>query len=241
MAASKGLAIITGASSGIGKATAVKLSQDGYSLLLIARRVELCNELNLPNCLAEKVDITNYDAFAAAVAKAEEKFGPTQVMVNNAGVMLLGQIAEQDPNEWATMVSVNITGLLNGTKLVLAGMIKRESGTIVNVSSIAGRKTFPDHAVYCATKFAVHGFTEAVREETSKHNVRFVCIAPGVCETELLGHTTNDKIVDNYKAWKGTFKVLESVDVANAISYAVNQPPHVCIREIVIGPTKQPA
>lgn len=137
------------------------------------------------------------------------------------------------------MINVNIVGLLNGVKAVLAGMVERGDGVVVNISSIAGRKTFPNHSVYCATKFAVHAVTESIREEVSSSNVRVVCIAPGVVTTELLGHTTDSSIIDGYEDWKKTFKALEAVDVANCISFAVNQPPHVCIREIVIGPTGQ--
>mmetsp|Transcript_20204 Transcript_20204/g.34393 ORF Transcript_20204/g.34393 Transcript_20204/m.34393 type:complete len:240 (+) Transcript_20204:61-780(+) len=236
---SKGLVVITGASSGIGAATAKQLSEEGHPLLLIARRVEKCEELNLPKTMCAKVDVCDLKAFEEAVKKAEAEYGPTEVMVNNAGVMLLGDVASQDPSEWTTMINVNIMGVLNGIKSVINGMIERKSGTVVNVSSIAGRKGFPNHAVYCATKFGVHALTETIREETAKHNLRFVTIAPGVVETELLGHTTSEEIVSGYKDWKNTIEVLTPEDIARSISFAVHQPQHVCIREIVIGPTKQ--
>lgn len=234
-----GLIVITGASSGIGAAAARQLSSEGHPLLLLARRVEKCEELSLPNSMSVKLDVTDLESFKAAVAKAEEEYGPTEAIINNAGVMLLGNPATQDPTEWSTMINVNIMGVLNGIRSVIAGMIERKRGTVVNVSSIAGRKTFPNHAVYCATKFAVHALTENIREETAPHNLRFVTIAPGVVETELLGHTTDNQVLDGYKQWKSTIDVLTSEDIARSISFAIHQPDHVCIREIVIGPTKQ--
>jgi NADP-dependent 3-hydroxy acid dehydrogenase YdfG len=137
------------------------------------------------------------------------------------------------------MLDVNVMGVLLCMNAVLGGMYERKSGIVLNVSSIAGRKSFPNHAVYCGTKFAVHALTETIREEASKYGVRCTTIAPGVVETELLSHTTDEKIIDGYKEWKKDMKVLEAVDIARSISFAAAQPPHVCIREIVIGPTAQ--
>jgi len=237
---SKGLIVITGASSGIGEACARAFSGAGHPLLLLARRVERMEALGLPNCMCRKLDVTDGAAFNAAVAEAEAAHGPAECLINNAGVMLLGQIQDQDPAEWATMLSVNVTGVLNGMRAVLGGMLERKRGTIVNVSSIAGVKAFPNHAAYCATKFAVHGLTETVRQECASAGVRCVIVAPGVVETELLGHTTSDKIKDDYRSWKTTMgKALEAVDIANVVLFAFQQPQHVCLREIVIGPTQQ--
>ena len=239
----KPLVVITGASSGIGLATAKLLSERGHALLLLARRVDRMTALNLPNTLCRAVDVTERQAIAAAVAEAEEKFGPVDAMVNNAGVMLLGNIDDQNPNEWEQMLDVNVKGLLNGVHAVTKGMIARKAGTIINISSIAGRKTFPNHTVYVGTKFAVHGLSENLREELSAHNVRVVVIAPGAVETELLSHTTNDDIKSGYQSWKEDMggKVLSPEDVAHAIEYAYSQPQYVCIREIVLAATRQGA
>ncbi len=118
----------------------------------------------------------------------------------------------------------------------------RQHGTIINVSSIAGRKTFPDHVAYCGSKFAVHAISENLREEVSSHNVRVITIAPGAVETELLGHTTSASIREGYEAWKRTMgPVLRAEDVADAIRYAYEAPQNVCIREIVLAATHQPA
>ena len=238
----KKLVVITGASSGIGKATAIKLSAEGHPLLLIARRVELLEELNLPNTLCRSVDVTDVSTMKAAVAEAEAMYGKVDLIVNNAGVMLLGDASTQDINEWDRMLDTNVKGVLNGIHVVLQDMIERNDGTIINISSIAGRKTFPNHAVYCGTKFAVHAISENIREEVAKHNVRVTVIAPGVVETNLLGHTTSEEIKAGYTDWKkqiggGIFPE----DVANAIHFAYSQPQYVCIREIVLAQTKQEA
>ncbi|AXY03264.1 SDR family oxidoreductase [Vibrio alfacsensis] len=232
--------VITGASSGIGEAIARRLSDEGHPLLLLARRVERLEALNLPNTLCEKVDVTDKSSFEAAIAKAEDKFGPADALVNNAGVMLLGQIDVQDASEWKRMFDVNVLGLLYGMQSVLAPMKARNSGTIINISSIAGKKTFPDHAAYCGTKFAVHAISENVREEVAAYNVRVTTIAPGAVETELLSHTTSQDIKDGYDAWKVDMGgVLAADDIARAVVFAYQQPQNVCIREIALAPTKQ--
>ncbi|MGL5956935.1 MAG: SDR family oxidoreductase [Brevinema sp.] len=236
----KKLIVITGASSGIGAATAKKLSNEGYPLLLLARRVDQMETLNLPNTLCRKVDILDIDTFQSAIQEAEAKFGAVDCLINNAGVMLLGTPSEQSLQEWNTMIDVNVKGLLNGIHLVLKGMIERNHGTIINISSIAGRKTFPNHAVYCGTKFAVHAISENIRQEVSSHNIRVSIVAPGVTETELMNHTTDMTITKNYHEWKKTMgSGLDAQDIANTISFIYNQPQRVCIREIDIAPTKQ--
>ncbi|EGQ9468018.1 SDR family oxidoreductase [Vibrio parahaemolyticus] len=236
----KKLVVITGASSGIGEAIARRFSEEGHPLLLVARRVERLEALNLPNTLCEKVDVTDQTSLITAIEKAEAQFGPADVLVNNAGVMLLGQIDTQDAAEWKRMFDVNVLGLLNGMHSVLASMKARNSGTIINISSIAGKKTFPDHAAYCGTKFAVHAISENVREEVAASNVRVTTIAPGAVETELLSHTTSQDIKDGYDAWKVDMGgVLAADDVARAVMFAYQQPQNVCIREIALAPTKQ--
>lgn len=236
----KALIVITGASSGIGEAIARRLSAAGHPLLLIARRIGRLERLNLPNALCEKVDVTDKASFEAAIAKAEEVYGPTDCIINNAGVMLLSELDTQDPAQWKTMFDVNVIGLMNGMQAVLAPMKTRQSGTIINISSVAGRKTFPNHAAYCGTKFAVHAISENVREEVADSNVRVTTIAPGAVETELLSHTTSNDIIDGYEEWKdGMGGALQADDIARSVEYAYQQPQGVCIREIVICATRQ--
>lgn len=236
----KGLVVITGASSGIGAALAKKMSAEGHPLLLLARRVERLEALGLEKCLCAKVDVTDQAQLEAAIAQAVEKFGPVDLLVNNAGVMLLGDVATQSASEWRQMFEVNVLALLNGMQAVLASMKANNHGTIVNVSSIAGRKTFANHAAYCGTKFAVHGLTENIREEVAGSQVRVITIAPGAVETELLSHTSSQEIIDGYEAWKTEMgSVLSADDVADSILFAYQMPQQVCIREIVLAATAQ--
>lgn len=236
----KKLVVITGASSGIGQAIAEHFSQLDHPLLLVARRIEKLQALNLPNALCEQVDVTDTGALSAAIAKAEAIYGPVDCLVNNAGVMLLGQVETQDANEWKSMFDVNVIGLLNGMQSVLAPMKARNTGTIINISSVAGRKTFGNHAAYCGTKFAVHAISENVREEVAESDVRVITIAPGAVETDLLSHTTSDEIKQGYQAWKDSMGgVICPDDIARTVTFAYSQPQNVCIREIVVAPTRQ--
>ncbi|MBR9728477.1 SDR family oxidoreductase [Shewanella intestini] len=236
----KKLVVITGASSGIGESIARRLSSEGHPLLLLARRVERLTALNLPNTLCEAVDVTDKASFESAIAKAEAQFGAVDCLINNAGVMLLGQIDTQDSSEFQRMFDVNVMGLLNGIQAVLASMKARQTGTVINISSIAGFKTFANHAAYCGSKYAVHAITETVREEVAASDVRMITIAPGAVETELLSHTTSDEIKAGYDGWKQQMGgVLAPDDVARAVSFAYAQPQNVCIREIALAPTRQ--
>jgi len=239
----KPLIIITGASSGIGEASARLFSAQGHPLLLLARRVERLVQLGLPDALCRDVDVMDREALLAAVQEAEAKYGPVDAIINNAGVMLLGNMSDQDPDEWDRMFDVNVKGMLNGIHAVLGGLIERNHGTIINVGSVAGRKTFPNHVAYVGTKFAVHAISENLREEVAAHNVRVITIAPGAVETELLSHTTDEAIKAGYQDWKAGMGgvVLSADDVASAIRYAYEQPQSVCIREIVMAATRQQA
>lgn len=235
------LIVITGASSGFGKEMAFLFNKAGYHLLLLGRRKEIMDGYNLSNTLVRQVDVTDYQQFEAAVREAEELYGPTDLLINNAGVMLLGNIWDQDFSEWKKMLDVNVNGVLNGTQIVLKDMMARQTGTIINVSSIAGRKTFGNHAVYSASKYGVHALSETVREEVSGKNVRVMVVAPGAAETELLGHTTSDEIKEGYNEWKATMgeASMSPVHVAESVKFMYEMPQEVNIRELVIAATKQ--
>ncbi len=236
----KKLVVITGASSGIGAEIAKTMSEQGHPVLLLSRRQQLMEALQLPNALCKSVDVTDLTEMKVAIEEAEKQYGSVDLLVNCAGVMLLDKPEEQDFDEWNTMIDVNIKGILTGINIVLQNMVKSGSGTIINVSSIAGRKTFNNHAVYCGTKFAVHAITENIRQEVANSNVRLITIAPGVVETPLLSHTTNEQIKSDYQAWKQQINGgLEPETVAQCVSFAYNQPQDVCIREIVLAKTKQ--
>jgi NADP-dependent 3-hydroxy acid dehydrogenase YdfG len=236
----KPLVVITGASSGIGEETARAFSREGHPLLLVARRIERLLALDLPHCLCEQVDVMDLESFRKAAEKAEDRFGPIDCLVNNAGVMLLSRTYLQNVDEWDRMVDVNVKGMLHGIHLVLKGMIERQKGTIINISSVAGHKPGPNLAVYSGTKFAVRAISESIREEAAPHNVRFTVISPGLVETELLEHTTVQEIKEGFENLKeGMGGFLEPSDVANAILYAYRQPQNVCVRELLLASTRQ--
>lgn len=239
----KKLVVITGASSGFGMELAKAFSQDGYSLLLLARRIKKMEAMALPNTLCKKVDVTDKDTFEKAVREAEEKYGKTDLLINNAGVMLLGDIATQDPKEWKTMLDVNVIGVMNGMHIVLKDMKERKYGTIINLSSIAGLQPFPNHAAYCASKYGVRGLTQTARMELSPFNIRVIAIEPGAVTTELLGHTTDKNIIAGYEQWKENVGAVNitAADVAKTIKFAYELPQHVLLREIIITDTMQDA
>ncbi|MFK7000428.1 SDR family oxidoreductase [Flavobacterium oreochromis] len=235
------LIIITGASSGFGLEMAKEFAKDGYCLLLLARRIKKMEALKLPNTICKKVDISNKEEFEIAVKEAEAIYGKTDLIINNAGVMLLGDLATQAPQEWKKMLDINILGVMNGMQIVMNDMKERKTGTIINISSIAGLQPFTNHAAYCASKFGVTGLTKTVRNEMSSYNVRVLSIMPGAVKTELLEHTTNQKIIDEYNEWKEAVGAVNitAKDVAKTIKYAYELPQAVSLREIIITDTMQ--
>ncbi|WP_194190131.1 SDR family oxidoreductase [Clostridium chrysemydis] len=236
----KKLVVITGASSGIGKSIAESFSKNGYPVLLLARRANLMEEMNLENSMCKSVDVSDLESVKKAIKEGEEKFGKVDLLINCAGVMLLGDSKNQDFAEWNNMIDVNIKGILTGTNVVLKDMVERNEGTIINISSIAGRKTFDNHAVYCGTKYAVHAITESIRKEVSNSSVRMITIAPGVVETPLLSHTSDEGIKGDYNTWKETIEGgLDTKRIVECVEFAYNMPQDVCVREIVIAKTKQ--
>jgi len=241
----KPLVVITGASSGFGAEIAKLFAADGFPMLLLGRRQEKLAALaqNFDNVMIASVDVTDYQQFETAIRKAEDKYGKTDLLVNNAGLMLLGNVQSQDPQEWQTMLNTNIMGVLNGTQIVLNDMRAREHGTILNMSSLAGKKTFVNHAAYVASKFGVHGLSETLREENSGKNVRVMMVAPGAAETELLTHVTSDSALSDYEAWKETLGglTLDPKHVAATVKFMYDMPQEVNIREVDIAATAQDA
>ncbi len=239
----KKLIVITGASSGFGMALAKQFSKDDYPLLLLARRVEKMKALNLPNTLCKKVDVSDVETFENAVREAEELYGKTDLLVNSAGVMLLGNLESQDHSEWKKMIDVNVFGVMNGMSIVMNDMKSRRSGTIINISSIAGVQPFFNHAAYCASKYGVTGLTAVARQEMSAHNVRVLSINPGAVSTELLSHTTDKNIIDGYNEWKESVGAVNITanDIATTIKFAYELPQSVSLREIIVTDTMQDA
>lgn len=235
------LVVITGASSGFGLALAKELNQLGYPLLLLARRIEILKNLNFKNTLCKQVDVTNLTRFQEAIQEAEKYFNlPVDCLVNNAGVMLLGHLDKQDPQEWQQMFDVNVQGVLNGIHAVTTSMKERKHGTIINISSLAGRNLYAGAAAYCSTKVAVHTLSEGLRTELAPFNIRVTTIAPGVAQTELLNHTTSKEMLAIRKAEATNMEyTMSAKDVVNAILFAYQQPQAICIREIDLAATCQ--
>ena len=236
----KNLIVITGASSGIGRATAKKFSLEGYPLLLIARRLVPMLELDLPKTLCRSVDVSDIPNFKSAVEEAEAQYGPVDLLVNNAGYMNLESSGIQSPVEWQKQFDVNCVGLLNMTSVIFPKMITRKSGTIINIGSTAGKNISEFHTAYNGTKFAVHAMTEALRREGYPHNVRVSLVAPGLTETELSNGTSNPNILKAREEYKTNIGgALTAETIAEAVLFIYQQPHNVCIREMTVAPTGQ--
>lgn len=238
--------IITGASSGIGQATAELLSEKNFKLVLAARRLEklqnIADSLNKSkDVITIQTDVTDKNQVQNLIHTTIEKFGRVDALVNNAGIMPLSFLEEGRIEDWENMVDVNIKGVLYGINSVLPYMIEQMNGHIINVSSVAGRQVFPTAAVYCGTKFAVNAITEGMRQELSKkYNIKVTAIEPGATETELQSHIPNEEIKSKFEERTKTSKILESKDIANAIYYSLTQPNHVNVTEIMVHPTEGP-
>lgn len=235
------VAMVTGASSGIGRATALALSKAGVRVAAGARRTDRLEALagEIPDLFHRRLDVTSRqecDDFAGAVL---EKWGSIDILVNNAGLMPLSFFKNLKVDEWDRMIDVNIKGVLYCTAAVIPHMREKKSGHIVNISSVAGRIVFPAGSVYCATKHAVAAFSEGLRQELSaRSGIRVTSIEPGVVATEL-----NDSITDeSLKGFVENAKKMEALragDIADAIVYAVGSPQHVSVNEILVRPTVQ--
>ena len=236
---------ITGASSGIGEATALTLAKAGASVALGARRKDRIDELAARiedeggTAVALEVDVSDEAAARGFVEAAHERFGRLDTLVNNAGVMLLGPVEQADSEDWRTMVNVNLLGLMYCTHAALPIMLGQESGDIVNISSVAGRFARAGNAVYAATKFGVGAFSEGLRNEVTERGVRVTLIEPGFVDTELQSHNTGE-VLETLEAMREHLRdPLRAQDIANGILYAVSQPPNVSINEVLIRPTRQ--
>ncbi|WP_087505827.1 SDR family oxidoreductase [Neiella marina] len=238
--ASKRLVVITGANSGVGLQVAKTFAAHGYPLLLLDLKTDVVEPLALANSLSRQVDITNLEALEKAVDEAEQLFGPVDCLINNAGIMYMDQVTEQDPQQWQLMFNVNVMGLMNGIAAVVNKMKNNGRGTIINMGSLGGIKLIENQTVYCATKHAVHGVSEGLRQELALANVRVTTIAPGAIETNLLALTEKREFADVQDNWaKQIGGILVSEDIANTMLFVYQQPQNVCLREVVLAPTKQ--
>ena len=244
------MALVTGASSGIGRASARLLASEGAAVALAARRVERLEELAHEigaeggEAVVIEADVTDREAAEAAVGQAVSELGRLDVLVNNAGVMLLGPIAEAPVEEWERMVEVNVLGLMYCARAALphlieaAGREPRRTADLVNISSVAGRQVRQGSGVYNATKHAVGAFSESLRQELAGRHVRVSLVEPGAVATELSGHNRpeiREQIAERF----ADIERLEDHDIADAIGYIITRPRHVAVNEILVRPTEQ--
>ena len=239
------VALVTGASSGIGAATALALAEAGASVAIGARRRDRLDELATrlgeggTAVLPLDLDVTDERSCADAVARTREELGGLDVLVNNAGVMLLGTIVGADPEDWRRMIDTNVFGVLYMTAAAIDGMVEQGSGDIVNISSVAGRVARLGSGVYNASKWAVNAFSESLRQEVTGRGVRIGLVEPGAVATELSDHITQPEARQASKENAARMRTLQSEDIARAVVFLVGQPPHVAVNEVLIRPTDQ--
>jgi NADP-dependent 3-hydroxy acid dehydrogenase YdfG len=239
------IALVTGASSGFGQATALALARAGAHVAIAARRRDRLDALKAliegegGQALVIEVDLSKEAEARRAVAETEAHYGRLDILVNNAGVMYLGPVETADLAKWRHMFDLNVMGLMAATQAALPGMRARRDGHIVNVSSTAGRMSNAGAGGYSGSKFAVNAFSEALRKETYKDNIRVTVVEPGVAATELRDHVPDAAAKTAINAYADGMRQLQAEDVANAILFAVSQPDHVNINEILMRPTDQ--
>ncbi|GAA2976208.1 SDR family oxidoreductase [Streptomyces fulvorobeus] len=238
------VALVTGASSGIGEATARALAAEGAKVAVAARRTDRLEALRAEleaggaTVLVLPLDVADEQAVHAAVASTVETLGSLDILVNSAGLMLLGPVEGADTTDWTRMMDVNVLGLMYMTHAALPHLL-RSRGTVVQISSIAARVVGRGSAAYNASKFAVNGFSEGLRQEVTERGVRVVVIEPGTVETELRDHITHAPSKAAIQERVTKIRQLQSADIAQAVRYAVTAPEHATVNEIFIRPTDQ--
>ncbi|MBP1949763.1 NADP-dependent 3-hydroxy acid dehydrogenase YdfG [Virgibacillus litoralis] len=237
--------VITGASSGIGEATAEKFANEGANVVLAARREERLEEIKSKissekgSIAIKKTDVTSREQMQELADFAIKEYGQIDVLFNNAGLMPLSFMKNLKIDEWDRMVDVNIKGVLYGIAAVLPHMLEKNAGHILTTSSVAGHEVFPSSAVYSGTKFAVRIMMEGLAKEVAQSNIRTTSISPGAVQTELTDTITDEEVLSNFKKSAGSMKLLNSEDIAEAVYYAVNQPENVDVNEVIVRPNNQ--
>ena len=239
------VALVTGASSGIGEATALALAAEGAAVAIGARRVDridaLADKISAGGgrALTLDLDVTQEQQAHDAVGRTRADLGGLDIVVNNAGVMLLGPILDADTSDWRRMIETNVLGLMYVTNAALPRLVEQGSGDIVQVSSVAGRLAREGSGVYNASKWAVNAFSESLRQEVTARGVRVTLVEPGAVATELSDHITHAESKQRVKERVTKMRPLESSDIAAGVVYVVTQPPHVSVNEVLIRPTDQ--
>jgi NADP-dependent 3-hydroxy acid dehydrogenase YdfG len=244
------VALVTGASSGIGQATARSLAAQGATVALAARRLDRLESLGGEiadaggTALPIEADVSEREQAEAAVARTVAELGRLDVLVNNAGVMLLGPIADAPVEEWEQMIEVNLLGLMYTARAALPHLLEaaeqkpRRVADLINISSVAGRIARKGSGVYNATKFGVGAFSEGLRQEVTRRHVRVSLVEPGAVGTELQGHNRPEVREQIEKRFED-MEILQAEDIADAIAYVATRPRHVAVNEILVRPTEQ--
>jgi len=230
------LVVITGASSGIGLGAARAFMAAGYPLLLISRHIEPIAGFADKPVLYGQVDVANYNALQHAISEAELRFGGTDCLINSAGLVDARPFEQVDPASYNCEIDTNLRGVLNGIKVALAGMVDRQKGTVINISSVSDRKTSPVAIGYTATKYAVRALTESLREAEGKNGVRVINIAPGYVKTNI--HRNMGITFEQYCEGLGNPDFMTADELAEIILYCYRLPAHLCIRDLVVTPTR---
>jgi NADP-dependent 3-hydroxy acid dehydrogenase YdfG len=239
------VALVTGASSGIGAATSIALAAEGAAVVLGARRIDRLDEVRSQieadggTAGVVELDVTREAQCSAAVAHALSEHGRLDIVINNAGLMLLGPILDADTTDWRRMIETNVLGLMYITHAALPSMVARGSGDIVNISSVAGRVARLGSGAYNASKWAVNAFTESLRQEVTERGVRISVIEPGLVDTELREHITNAGAKSAAADFAASMRGLHADDIARAVVYVVTQPDYAAINEVLVRPTDQ--
>lgn len=237
-----------GATSGMGRATAIKLNKEGAKVMISGRRKErleaIKDEVDFPENLSYlAADVANPDEVQAVIEQTIQDYGRIDVLFNNAGVMPLGMLSDPDYNinVWKKIFDTNLIGVLNGIKAVLPQMQKQQSGLVIATSSVVGHVVMPAGAAYSASKFGVRAIMETLRQEENKNGIRSAIVSPGATNTELIHSIGNETIEKNLaESFSGDADYsLRAEDIANAIAYMVDQPEHVDVNEMIIRPRKQ--
>ena len=238
------VALVTGASSGIGRAVALALAREGADVVVAARRIDRLDALRDEllelgvRALVLGLDVSDEAACRDAVARTVAELGGLDILVNNAGVMLLGTVEGADTEDWRRMMGTNVLGLMYLTHAALPHLLHRR-GVLVQMSSTAGRTARAGVAAYNASKWAVNAFSEGLRQEVTARGVRVVVIEPGIVETELREHITQPAARERIQASAAAIRQLQPEDIAAAVVYAATQPEHVAVNEILVRPTDQ--
>lgn len=239
------LVMVTGASSGFGEATARLLANEGYDLIIVARRIDRLKKLegelkaHGSKVLSIPLDISNYNAVTETLQKLPSEFASPDILINNAGLVRgLDKVWEIKPEDWNAIIDTNVKGILNICHTMIPKMIEKNAGHIVNVCSISGYQVYPGGGVYCASKFATRALTDALRMELVASPIRVSMISPGLAETEFSDVRFYGDKEKAKKVYEG-IKPLSGVDVAEAISFILSRPPHVTVGDLILYPTHQ--